>query len=167
MFGVISKACHILGSMYYKSYLKDMETRTIILYSTILSVLSTFIHFALAMRWNHLIGVSDLIFIVFTDVVFGCLIMAMLILPTMALFAKITPPGVEATIFAFLTGTWNFADGVLSPMVGAWLNKTFGGVTAKDLSNYSNLCLMSFVFSFFGFIILPLIPLKADIEKVQ
>ena len=92
--------------------------------------------------------------------------MAMLILPTMALFAKITPPGVEATIFAFLTGTWNFADGVLSPMVGAFLNNKFGGVTAKDLSSYSNLCLMSFLFSFFGFIILPLIPLKADIEKI-
>jgi hypothetical protein len=43
----------------------------------------------------------------------------------------------------------------------------FGHVTAKDLSNYPKLKLISFVCSFIGFIILPLIPLKKDIEKIQ
>ena len=119
MFGVISKVCHIFGSMLYKNYLRNIESRTIIFYSMLLSVLSAFIHYVLAMRWNHYLGISDLIFIIFTDIVFGCLIMSLLLLPTMALFAKITPPGVEATIFAFLTGTGNFAEGVISPMVGA------------------------------------------------
>lgn len=119
MFGVISRGCHIFGSMLYKNVLKNFETRTIIFYSMVLSVLSAFVHFVLAMRWNLYLGISDLIFIIFTDVVFGCLITALLLLPTMALFAKITPPGVEATIFAFLTGTGNFAEGVISPMVGA------------------------------------------------
>ena len=82
------------------------------------------------MRWNLAIGVIDIIFIIFTDVVFGCLALALNVLPSLALFAKITPPGVEGTIFAFLTGTWNLADGVVSPMIGAWINKTFVGVDA-------------------------------------
>lgn len=118
------------------------------------------------MRWNQLFGISDLIFIVFTDVVFGCLSLALNVLPCLALFAKITPPGIEGTIFAFLTGSWNFADGVLSPMVGTQVNNFFGHVTAKDLTNYPRLKLISFICSFIGFVILPLIPLKKDIEKI-
>ena len=167
MFGVISKACHIAGTMYYKAFLKDVETRTVILWSTTICVFSTFTHWALAMRWNIQLGISDIVFIIFTNVVFGSLILAMNILPSLALFAKITPPGIEGTIFAFLTGTWNFADGVLSPMVGAFLNKTFVGVTADNLTHYPTLTLFAFLCSFLGFLILPLIPLKEDIEKIQ
>jgi len=93
--------------------------------------------------------------------------MSMNILPSLALFAKITPPGIEGTMFAFLTGTWNFADGVLSPLVGAWLNKNFAGVTADNLRNYPRLCLFAFLCSFLGLLILPLIPMKKDIDRVQ
>lgn len=164
MFGVISKFCQILGTMYYKAYLKDTETRTVIYYSTIMCVFSTGLKFCFASRWNLAIGVSDIIFLVFTDVVFGCLVLAMNVLPSLALFAKITPPGIEGTVFAFLTGTWNLADSVLSPMVGAWINKTFFGVTAENLTNYSGLCLVQFACSFLGFLLIPLIPLKQDIE---
>lgn len=167
MFGVISRACHVLGTIYYKSYLKDTETRTIIFYSTAISVVSSFVHLAFAMRWNLRIGVSDIVFIVFTDVVFGCLSLALCVLPSLALFAKITPPGVEATIFAFLTGIWNFSDGVISPMVGALVNQKLAHVTAADLSSYHKLMLVSFVSSFFGFFILPLIPLQTDIERYR
>lgn len=167
MFGVISRACHILGTVFYKSYLKDTETRTIIFYSTAISVVSSFVHLAFAMRWNVQIGVSDIVFIIFTDVVFGCLSLALCVLPSLALFAKITPPGVEATIFAFLTGIWNFSDGVVSPMVGALVNKKLAHVTAADLNNYYKLMIVSFVSSFFGFFILPLIPLQTDIDRYR
>lgn len=167
MFGVISRACHVLGTIYYKCYLKDTETRTIIFYSTALSVVSSFIHLAFAMRWNLQIGVSDIVFIVFTDVVFGCLSLALCVLPSLALFARITPAGVEATIFAFLTGIWNFSDGVISPMIGALVNKKLAHVTAGDLSNYYKLMIVSFASSFFGFFILPLIPLKGDIDRYR
>jgi hypothetical protein len=159
MLGVISRVCHILGTMYYKAYLKDVETRTIIFWSTVISVFSTFIHYCFAMRFNLYFGISDIIFVIFTDVVFGCLALAMNVLPSLALFAKITPPGIEGTIFAFLTGSWNFADTVLSPLIGATLNKQFVGVSAKNLTNYHTLCLFSFICSFTGFILVPLIPL--------
>jgi len=89
------------------------------------------------------------------------------VLPCLALFAKITPAGIEGTIFAFLTGSWNFADGVISPQVGALINKMFAQVSAKDLHNYSRLTLIAFICSFLGFLILPLIPLKDEIEKYQ
>lgn len=88
-------------------------------------------------------------------------------LPTLALFAKITPVKIEGTVFAFLTGTTNLASSVLSPMVGVWINEKFFGVTADDLSNYKNLCLVSFATCFLGFLLIPMIPTKEIIHKLQ
>lgn len=45
-------------------------------------------------------------------------------------------------------------------MMGAWINNQFVGVNKDDLSNYSTLMLISFIASFLGFAILPLIPKK-------
>jgi len=85
------------------------------------------------------------------------------LLPTLALFAKITPTKIEGTVFAFLTGTTNLASSVLSPLVGVYINEKFVGVTADDLSNYKYLCFITMLTSFLGFLILPMIPKKAQI----
>ena len=77
------------------------------------------------MRWNLMINVSDVWLVVFSDIVFGVLSMALSALPIMTLFARITPIGVEATIFAFLTGISNFSDGVITPNIGALINHHF------------------------------------------
>jgi hypothetical protein len=118
-------------------------------------------------RWNTLIGVNDVVFIVLTDTVFGVISLAMNTLPTLALFAKITPRKIEGTVFAFLTGTTNLANNVIAPMVGVWINDRFVGVTADDLSKYKMLCLIGLATSFLGFLILPLIPWKEDIQRYQ
>jgi MFS family permease len=80
------------------------------------------------------------------------------------LFAKICPKRIEGTMFATLTGTSNLAGGVISPLVGTWINYQFVHVTKDDMSNYSTLCLISIFCSFIGFLLLPLIPLKAQIQ---
>lgn len=46
----------------------------------------------------------------------------------MVLFAKITPKRIEATAFAFLTGTSNLTH-TLSGLVGSVVNSMFVGVT--------------------------------------
>ena len=84
-------------------------------------------------------------------------------LPTLALFAKITPVKIEGTVFAFLTGTTNLASNVISPMIGVWINEKYFNVTAEDLSQYKNLCLVGLVTSFLGFLVVPLIPTKSQI----
>jgi hypothetical protein len=75
------------------------------------------------MRWNTLIGMNDIIFIVLTDTIFGVISLAMNTLPTLALFARVTPRKIEGTVFAFLTGTTNLANSVISPMIGVWINQ--------------------------------------------
>jgi MFS family permease len=106
-------------------------------------------------------------FIVVTDTIFGVIAQAMSTLPTLALFAKVTPAKIEGTVFAFLTGTTNLASNVLSPMIGVWINEKYFGVTAEDLSQYKNLCLISLITSFLGFIVVPLIPTKLEIQQYQ
>jgi hypothetical protein len=76
----------------------------------------------------------------------------------MVLFAKITPKNIEASCFAMLTGTFNFSNGVLSPMIGKLVNDWFVGVNSEDLSNYKVLVLISFFASFIPFTYLWMLP---------
>lgn len=167
MLGVIGQFTGIFGTMFYEANLKDVEVRKVMLWATVFSCVSAASQYVFALRWNKLLGLNDIVFIVLTDTVFGVMSLAMNTLPTLALFAKITPKRIEGTIFAFLTGTTNLANNVLSPMIGVWINEQFVGVTADDLSKYKVLCLISFATSFLGFLILPFIPLKEDIQKYQ
>lgn len=117
------------------------------------------------MRWNLEWGIPDLAFLIFTDVIFNVIITVLIVLPLMSLFAKITPKKIEGTTFAFLTGTWNFGYGVVSPAVGTWINYQFVGVNKNDLSGYPTLCLISFICSLFNFLLLFLIPTKTQLSE--
>lgn len=165
LLGTIGQFTSIFGTMFYENTLKDVEVRTVLYWSTIVSVVSSMCQYAFAMRWNKYIYVNDIVFIVVTDTIFNVISMAMNTLPTMALFAKVTPTKIEGTVFAFLTGTTNLANNVISPMIGVWINEKFVGVTSEDLSKYKYLCLVGLVTSLLGFLILPLIPLKDEITR--
>lgn len=147
--------------------MKDIEVRTLLFYSTCISIVSGFCSLAFANRLHLKLHISDMIFIVCTDTIFGVISQAMNLLPTLALFAKITPKKIEGTVFAFLTGTTNLASTVLSPLVGVYINEHFVGVTADNLENYKWLCFVSLITSFLGFFILPLIPRKEEIQQYQ
>ena len=110
-------------------------------------------------------GINDMVFIVITDTIFGVIVLATSLLPTLALFAKITPKGIEGTIFAFLTGTYNLSGNVIAPVIGAKVNDLFVGVTADELGGYASLMWISFGMSFAALPLVYLIPLKSDIDK--
>ena len=96
--------------------------------------IGAFLNYTFAKRWNLDIGIPDLVFLFFTDIVFNVLGTVLYSLPILALFAKITPAKIEGTIFAFLTGTMNLASTVISPGMGTLINSQFVGVNKKDLS---------------------------------
>lgn len=83
-------------------------------------------------------------------------------MPTLVLFAKITPDHIEATVFAVLTGMFNFVNTVLSPNAGIIVNKWFVGVTSQDLSGYYILSLIALVMSLTQFLYIGLIPTKEE-----
>lgn len=167
MLGTIGQFTSIFGTMWYEKSLKNVEVRTVLYWSTLLSCFAAFCSFFFAKRWNISMGINDMAFIIVTDTIFGVISLAMNTLPTLALFAKITPVGIEGTIFAFLTGTFNLSNNVFSPLIGAWVNDKFVHVTADDLSGYPKLQLISFALSFLALPLVYLIPTKADIEKWQ
>lgn len=72
-----------------------------------------------------MIGVPDVVMVVMSGFVMEALIFAFNMLPLMVLMAKVTPPKVEATIFAFLTSTRNM-HGVLGSLVSAAIISSLG-----------------------------------------
>lgn len=63
---------------------------------------------------------NDLAFVVITSTFSQTMSLAFSYLPIVVLFTKITPHNVEATIFALLTGGFNFATSVGGPLVGSF-----------------------------------------------
>ena len=63
-------------------------------------------------------------------------------MPTLVLFAMITPKNIEATVFALFTGIFNLANGVLSPNMGVLINSWFVGVTVNSLFDYYKLVII-------------------------
>lgn len=162
---LIGQICHIVGALIYKAWCRNIDTRWMIFFAMVIGVLSSFLAFVFAKRWNLEWGVPDLIFLMFTDVVFSTVGVILYTLPILALFAKITPPKIEGTIFAFLTGTMNLANTIVAPNVGAFINHQFVGVNKKDLSNYPTLTLISFIGSVIIFALLPLVPTRTQIKE--
>jgi len=122
MLVLIGQCCHILGALIYKAFCRNVDTRTMVLISFICSIVSAFLNFCFAKRWNLAWGIPDMVFLLFTDVVFAIISVLLYTLPIMALFAQITPKKIEGTTYAFLTGTMNFGSTVISPGIGTFIN---------------------------------------------
>ena len=149
-----------LGAFIYKAFCRSIKTRTMVMVAMIIYSTGCFFNFFFAKRWNLDIGIPDLVFLFFTDVIFNTLRTTFFALPIYSFFAKICPAKIEATIYAFLTGAGDFSLTVISPLWGTFINYEFVGVNKSVLSGYSTLCLIAFILSLFMFALLPLIPSK-------
>ena len=109
-------------------------------------------------------GIPDLYFLFFTDVIFSVLSMIFFSIPIFSYFAKVTPAKIEATIYAFLTGTTDLSGGVIAPLWGSFINRQFVGVTKDDMSGYSTLILIAFIGSIIFFVAIFLIPTKKQVK---
>lgn len=79
------------------------------------------------------VGLSNEVYYVLLACFENALGMAFFDLPIMSLFAKITPPNIEGTIFAMLTGFINLSSSVLAPLCGTIINSIFFNVTTDNL----------------------------------
>ena len=165
MLVLIGQLCHIVGALIYKAFCRNVDTRTMVLCSFITTIISNFLNFCFAKRWNLGWGIPDIVFLLFTDNVFAIIGTLLYTLPIMALFAKITPKKIEGTTYAFLTGTMNLGSTVISPGIGTFINSQWVGVKKKDLSNYSTLVLISLICSIVSLALLPLIPSKKNVKE--
>lgn len=132
LLGVLGYICLMFGSSLYNYGLNKKEFRTLMAYNVILNLAFAPLNLLFVLRKNQDYGLSDMFVIIFTDVVSDVIGQCLVRLPLMVLFAKITPKRIEATAFAFLTGTCNFT-GTMRGFVGSGINSTFVGVSQEDL----------------------------------
>ncbi|CDW82904.1 folate-biopterin transporter family [Stylonychia lemnae] len=88
------------------------------------------------------------------------------LLPTVVIFTQITPHHIEATIFATLTGAFNFSQSVGAPLLGSVFCKIVG-VTSDDLSGYSKLLLIQIAAICLTFFYINLVPTRKEIDEAQ
>jgi hypothetical protein len=149
----------------YNKWFKHKEIRTLLKYSLLLSFLSQVLALAFILRLNVTwLGINDVTYILCTTALTDTLLLGLTQLPTLVLFAKITPNHIEATIFAVLTGMFNFVYTVLSPNMGILINKIFVGVTSQELDNFYLLAIIGIVCSLIPWTFIKLIPTKAEVE---
>jgi len=87
------------------------------------------------LRVNVALGINDLVFVIINRLFSDTLALSFSLLPTVVIMTQITPHHVEATVFATLTGAFNFSNSVGGPLLGSYFCKLFG-VTSEDLSGY-------------------------------
>ena len=126
----------LTGTIAFERIFKRYEVKQLKLWNSIIGVIGGFISLVFAMRLNLAIGISDLVFVILSSVITDTLSTAFNQMPVLVLFAKITPPNIEATVFALFTGIFNLSSIVISPNVGILLNKLFVGVTLDNLDLY-------------------------------
>lgn len=157
----------LTGTLAFERYFKQHEVRQLMLWNSIMGVIGGFITLIFAMRLNLTFGISDLSFVILSSLITDTLSTAFSQMPVLVLFAKITPPNIEATVFALFTGLFNLSAIVISPNVGIVLNKLFVGVTLDNLSEYYKLVFIQLMLSFVPIFLQFLIPMKYEIEEIQ
>lgn len=108
--------------------------RTLAIIFVTLSLATTLGDFIFVMRWNEVIGISDVAWCLVTSTSLFPLQIAFLFVPANVLFTKLSPVYVEATVFAFyisVTQLYWF----LSKLMGTFWNTLLFGVTKDDFSN--------------------------------
>ena len=139
---LIGNICGIIGALLYKSFFRNICVRWMIFWSMVVKTLEFFTYWCFAKRWTRDGGWDDLSFLITMRIIFEILSTIFMKLPLLALFAKITPPKIEGTIFATMTGTMNFGNTIISAGMGTWINHQFVGVNKRDLSRYPDLILI-------------------------
>jgi hypothetical protein len=120
----------------------------------------------LVLRINVMLGINDLVFVVLTGIISDTMSLAFSFLPTLVLFSKITPLHIEATVFAMLTGIFNFVNNVGGPLLGSFFTR-YVGIDGDHLDKYYILLLIQLGTVIISFFYIWLIPLRSEINEVQ
>ena len=152
------------GTLFYNKFLRDKEIRLMLTYAIFIGILGSMVSLVFALRWNLLVGIGDLELIIFSGVVTDVLGLAFSLLPTLVLFAKITPKKIEATVFAMMTGVFNLNEVVLSPFAGVVINRLFVHVSNENLESFYILQAIQLGCGFIPLLLIWLIPLSSEIK---
>jgi hypothetical protein len=110
---LLSNICLFLGVIVYRKYLIHSEVRTLIKFAIGMFLVAGVMGLIYSLRWNLKLGISDITMLVMMNSGDETVMYSCYFIPTVALFAKLTPNHIEASVFAFLAGIYNFARAFL------------------------------------------------------
>jgi len=77
MITLIGSVCSVIGVIIYEMFLKETEVRVVLFWNVLVGVIGAWLNYCFAMRWNLEVDIGDYFMIIFSDVVFGALGMAL------------------------------------------------------------------------------------------
>lgn len=105
----ISYVVLFLAAIMFEKFLLKYEYRSLLTAAQYFGFFGAILGLVYTLRLNEQIfRISDPVFLIFYNSLNDICLTGFRQIPTMALFAKLTPFHVEASIFAFLTGIFNF-----------------------------------------------------------
>jgi len=116
----------LVGITVYNKYLTNVSYRKIFLIAQLAMVVMNMSDYILVKRWNLLVGIPDVVFIVGDDAV-TLLMSRFFSMPLFVLASKVCPDNVEATLFAMLMSLSNFGS-TISEFAGVSMLEAFGVV---------------------------------------
>jgi Na+/melibiose symporter-like transporter len=87
----------LVGVVIFRSFLKDLKTKDVIFWTTLISVPLAMTQLLLTTHANRAIGIPDQLFAL-TDTVVLTVLGQIAFMPTLVLAASLCPPGVEGTV---------------------------------------------------------------------
>jgi hypothetical protein len=120
------------GTLIYNKWFQEWEVRTVYFIAMCISLVGTLTTLMQYTRMNIKMGISDLTFVIGTNVVTNTLTTAFYLLPTLTIYTRLTPKKIEATVYALLTSTFNLSSEVISNLLGAKITEWYG-ITDKNL----------------------------------
>ena len=124
-----SSLAALVGVTAYRTYLKDVPVKSVILWASLLSVPLSLTQLLLVTHYNRVLGIPDQLFSL-TDSVVLTVLGQVAFMPTLVLASSLCPPGVEGTLFATLMSIYN-AAGTVSTELGAGLTSLLGVTDTK------------------------------------
>jgi folate/biopterin transporter len=129
---IISSAAMLVGVFVYNRFLQRVPIKSMLRWSTILSVPLGLSQLILVTGLNTRWGIPNSWFVLGDAAVLTAL-GQVAFMPTLVLAARLCPPGAESVVFATLMSLYN-ASGVLGTEMGALLTQVLG-VTEQNFTN--------------------------------
>ena len=129
----------ILGIWFYNKFLRTVGFKTIIWWTTILSMIFNMLSIVVVSRINLKIGIPDFWFCLTADALTNAL-GEINTMPLLVLACNICPKNIEGTLYAFLMSVLNLG-GLFSNQFGSILTSMLG-ITS---TNFTNLSLLIFI----------------------
>ena len=82
--------------MVYQSMFGNWKFRSVLIFTLLLETLASTVDLVVIKRWNISIGIPDKVFFIFGAAVFENITGTMYYIPSSAIYAKMSPPGMEA-----------------------------------------------------------------------